>query len=320
MELSESDRRFANVFFPDYLEKHENMLKSGRRLVHYTQAGVAMKIISSEEVWLRNTHCMSDYMEVEHGLQCLIEAYDASDGELGIENVLDSIYSGLSDELRELFNGWIPHIRSETYITCLSEHIDDEDILGRLSMWRAYGGSAGVAMVLRNSILENELQDIKAYTAPVCYWTKEELSIKFNNLVKRIHENTEFLKQSPKERLIYSLFFALRIFVLCTKHPGFSEEREWRVFYTPALDQSDIVKYCVEEINGIPQKVYKIPLKNNPDRKIVGLQVDEIIDRIIIGPTAYPSVLFDAFVDLLKRAGVEDAEEKVVISDIPLRT
>ena len=48
-------------------------------------------------------------------------------------------------------------MRTDTYLTCVSEHKAEEDTLGRLSMWRAYyGGTNGVALVM----------DIAAFQAP----------------------------------------------------------------------------------------------------------------------------------------------------------
>jgi hypothetical protein len=37
------------------------------RFVHYTTAEAALSIIRTKRFWLRNTNCMSDYREVQHG-------------------------------------------------------------------------------------------------------------------------------------------------------------------------------------------------------------------------------------------------------------
>ena len=50
------------------------------------------------------------------------------------------------------------------------------------------------------------------------------------------------------------------------------------------------------------------------------LQPNELVNRVIIGPSRFPYVLADAFVALLEAAGVTDAGDKVFVSDIPLRT
>ena len=43
----------------------------GARFVHYTSAENALKIIQSKRLWLRNTLCMSDFREVQHGFDIL---------------------------------------------------------------------------------------------------------------------------------------------------------------------------------------------------------------------------------------------------------
>ena len=96
---------------------------------------------------------------------------------------------------------------------------------------------------------------------------------------------------------------------ICTKHPGFSEEQEWRAIYLPKLGEPSHLKMEIRSISGVPQLIYKIPLRNIPG----------LFNRLIIGPTQYPGALRDAFVELLTKAGVEKAAEKVFVSHIPLR-
>jgi len=112
----------------------------------------------------------------------------------------------------------------------------------------------------------------------------------------------------------------LRIFgVVCTKHPGFAEEREWRVVYSPSMYPSNHLIRAIEVIQGVPQPVYKIPLKNIPEEGLVGAEIPELLDRIIIGPTQYRLAIWEAFMDLLRQAGVADPAKKIVLSNIPLR-
>jgi hypothetical protein len=110
-----------------------------------------------------------------------------------------------------------------------------------------------------------------------------------------------------------------RFAVLCTKHPGFHEELEWRVIHSPTYEPSERVTKTIETIRGVPQHVIKIPLKNYPDEGFVGGELHELLDRIIIGPTQHPHAIADAFCDLLHQAKIPDPEKKICISDIPLR-
>lgn len=105
-----------------------------------------MNILRTKEVWMRESSCMNDFMEVEHGLNCVIAAYAAD--EKAFKRALDSVHPNIIEEIEKLFDAWIPHLRSDTYLTCVSEHDAREDTFGRLSMWRAYGDQNGVALVL----------------------------------------------------------------------------------------------------------------------------------------------------------------------------
>jgi len=41
------------------------------RFVHYTSAEAALRIITGKRIWMRNTTCMTDYREVQHGFEIL---------------------------------------------------------------------------------------------------------------------------------------------------------------------------------------------------------------------------------------------------------
>lgn len=51
-----------------------------RRFVHYTSADTAKKIIEKEPVWMRQSRCMNDFMEVDYGIDCLKNALDSQVG------------------------------------------------------------------------------------------------------------------------------------------------------------------------------------------------------------------------------------------------
>jgi hypothetical protein len=111
---------------------------------------------------------MNDYMEVEHGLACLSSTYNGEKGKQ-FQAVLDNIFDGISSEIATLFGSWQDHLRYETYLMCVSEHDDVEDDFGRLSMWRAYSETTGVALVLNNAPFLAPSDALKAYTSPVAY-------------------------------------------------------------------------------------------------------------------------------------------------------
>jgi hypothetical protein len=310
--------RINSIFFPSATRKITEVQESKTRFVHYTTAEVAMQIIQNSEVWMRNATTMNDYMEVEHGFQCLRSAYA---GEVGqqLKDAINTIFPELSDDLENRFSAWYPGFRYDTYLTCISEHCNTEDKHGRLSMWRAYGGNNGIALVLNNGVFVGESNPLKAYTSPVAYLNSDTFSDEFRLVTSNLLAEVEFLRTLEKSELVNLLFQAFRFAVLCTKHPGFHEEREWRVVYSPTMELSDYIKEAVWPVHGIPQKIQKIPLHNIPEHGFVGAEIPELLERIIIGPTQYPNAIYQAFCKLLFEAGVSDPENRVFVSDIPLR-
>ncbi len=261
---------------------------------------------------------MNDFMEVQHGLNCVSGAYNNAEGKF--KKVLESVFEGVSAEIEKLFNGWMPHFKTDTYLSCFSEHDDAEDTFGRLSMWRAYGGTTGVALVFNSAPFLLPSDALKAYASPVAYLVDKAFEEEFAKVAEAIEANSDFLRSQGRELFVSAVFNMLRFGCLCTKHPGFEEEREWRVLYGPTLAGSAHVIEDIKIINGTPQPIFKIPLKDIPDEGLTGVEIPALLDRIIIGPTKYPLAIWKAFVSLLGEAGVNEPQKKVRVSDIPLRT
>ena len=267
---------------------------------------------------MRKSMCMNDFMEVQYGLQCLYAAYRDKIGEK-FKSILERLFEGLRFEVEKLFDDWTWHLRTDTYFTCVSEHKVQEDVLGRLSMWRAYGGATGVALVMNNSPFQaQEPTDIlKIYASPVAYFDPKEFTDKFGEVVSKIEHEADFVKQRDREEIKGRIFRMLAFAAVCTKHPGFAEELEWRVIHFPWWESSTHMEKDIELIAGVPQLVYKIPLIDIPG--LTGITIPDLVDRIIVGPTRDPLAIREAFVELLAEAGVRDPNNKVYISNIPLR-
>lgn len=316
-ETHDSDR-LARLFLPFAMGKLARVADEQARFVHYTTADAAMKILQSREVWLRAAATMNDFMEVRHGRECLLAAYN---GEVGgqFKRELETLFPGCSVELERQFNESLPLLQSDTYMICLSEHRAEEDVLGRLSMWRAYGGDNGVAIVLNSTAFLSDADVLHAYSSPVAYLSAEQFEEKFVEMVNGVRANGQFLVRQGADLVTAHVLNMFRFAVLCTKHPGFQEEQEWRVVHSPLIEPSEHLKTDLQSVKGIPQIIVKLPLRDFPDEGFVGASPATLIDRIIIGPTEYPGPLFDAFSRLLEQAGVSDVPSKVVISNIPLR-
>jgi hypothetical protein len=307
------------LFSPRYFEVLGGLDLRHQRLVHYTSAENGLKIINGREVWMRHASVMNDFSEMEHGARCLATAWHSERGKR-FQGWLDQLVDGLSKRLAASFDRDQPSIKNDTYLTSVSLHETGmEDLYGRLSMWRAYGGKSGVALVMHPTAFQSETDLLGAYSYPVTYQDAAQFMAWFEVWADVLAVHTDQLKVVADELLAWHLNHAFRMFVLCTKHPGFHEEKEWRVFHTPLFDGGDgkAVRKSFETINGIPQPVFKIPL--DPTLGVPGLGLSELLDRVIIGPTQHATPIALAYAEALTRVGIEDPSKLIIISDLPLR-
>jgi hypothetical protein len=73
-------------------------------------------------------------------------------------------------------------------------------------------------------------------------------------------------------------------------------------------------------VAGVPQFVFKLPLDAAVSADLADIDLGKMLDRLIVGPSQYPFVMWSAFVKALEDAGVAEPEKKVFISGIPIRT
>jgi Protein of unknown function (DUF2971) len=307
---------------PYLMEKIAFAKDNNIRFSHYTSAYVAMEIIEKNEVWLRNAIVMNDFSEVQHGQQCLLEAWidDAVGGRL--RKLLESLRQGLADELATSFDQRNHDRVAQSYLVSISEHGNgtiDEDKYGRLSMWRAYGGENNVAFVFKNTPFLSESNALNAFTSPVLYADATRFKTEFSRVVDNFETHLGLAQQLGPDVVKQVLESAFHFACLSTKHPGFAEEREWRVIYSPTMWPSEKILSSIKTVGGVPQKIHRIPLANFPEEGFTGATLPELLEEIIIGPTENAFSIYDALVEKLGEAGVLEPWNKVRRSNIPLR-
>lgn len=308
----------TDVFLPTYKARAAEIKKKNTRMAHYCSADTALKILSNQEFWMRDATAMNDYSELEHG----IDLISKSKSREALKKALNSIYEGVVDDVDNYLREALKHIDSGTYITCFSEHSDTEESIGRLSMWRAYGGNAGVALILNNTPFIEGEGEVGLIVSPVAYLDQEDFDEKLEEVANNIRSNAKKLKQisNRDDFSVWAMHF-LMLIVLCTKHKGFAEEKEWRVISVPTMnDHKGFLKSDIHTVNGIPQKIMKIPLEDRPDLSLEGISIPKFLDKIIIGPSRHPLITWRAFREKLETIGVDESYEKVFCSDIPLRS
>ena len=66
--------------------------------------------------------------------------------------------------------------------------------------------------------------------------------------------------------------------------------------------------------------IYKLPIDAGVAPQLAHIDFTTMFDRLIWAFSAHPWVMYEAFTRALATAGVQNATERVVTSDIPLRT
>ena len=91
------------------------------------------------------------------------------------------------------------------------------------------------------------------YSSPVEYETPDTFTEKLDSYQRGLQANKHILGALSRAQLLDTLFNVLRFAALCTKHPAFAEEAEWRVVYAPNIERSPVVVQEVRTVRGVPQ-------------------------------------------------------------------
>lgn len=316
MELDESSLKFLEIFQPGDLELYKTLVEADQRFVYYTSADTALKIITNRELWFRNATVMNDFSEIQYGLQMIRAVFSGEEGERFMTAV-DEIHEGTIEKTGELLSGWEFDWEMETYLACVSIHKESEDRRGRLSMWRAYGDTA---IVINNTPMMVTADTLGVHSTPVRYFSEDSFAEHLAKVTNSILINRSYLQALGQEAFVASIHHMLFLIAISAKHPGFSEEQEWRLYYRPSERVSPAMTEEIVVLGGVPQKVFKLRLADEPENGLFGADIPSLLNRVIIGPSEFPYASRRAFVSTLERMGVKDANDKVIASDIPLRS
>jgi hypothetical protein len=311
--------KLFSIFMPTTFERRF-AIKAYSRFVYYTTAEDFFRILDREEVLFRSPRCMNDHREIENGIMQLQQWNNDTESSGSLVRALEACMPGVWKEGLKKYHHWLPNLRAQSYVLSVSEHDPDENETGRLSLWRAFDkGATGVAVVVSVAPFVQMTDALKAYPSPVAYWTRRQLYEEFEVVAHRVAANKDFLSKLNKAALTEMVFLMLLFAATCSKHPGFQQEREWRVLTNPLLWPSTRFTAHQDVIAGIPQTVYRLPLKNSPNEKLTGIELPELIDRVIIGPSSHAGPIRDAIVAKLAERNVADPGSKVIMSGIPVR-
>ena len=320
MQPDNDTKTLFDILYPQFSSDRDEVRHNNLRFAYYTTADTASKIIKNREVWLRNSLVMNDSSEITYGLEAAKRFWlgQVGKGKIYLDK-LEAEFPGVRSQVEEQLGQSGMNWRLRTYLACLSLHDQSEDKTGRLSMWRAYGD---VAVVINNTPFVGEVAEtdaLGAYFVKVDYSGQAGIEARLSHAAGEITNRVDLFGQHEMHVLVKAIVGSALVAAIGTKHPGFKEEREWRVVFQPHQEDHPVLKRKTETVGGVIQDIWALPLCHDPEKGLSRADLPNLLDRVIIGPSPYPYVSYTAFVNLLSEAGVENVEDKVIVSDIPLR-
>lgn len=278
---------------------------------YYTGADTAFKILSSGRVFMRDTRLMNDSAEISYGRFLLDSAIkDNETFSSFLAKAVPEYQSELRRALAEDY-GNLSNLGQRTFITSLSRHNLQKDYLGRLSMWRGYGGVDGVALLIGTSSFNGSNDWTGVYSSPVVYTSPQDFRDEFTSVFEKLLAMDIDWATVDHDDLRQSLSDYFLNICINYKHPGFAEEREWRIFSRPDTILSPYTYESTEIVRGVPQRVLSLDIggpAGNPASHLIGA---------LVGPARQQDVIREALVYEFLRLGLSDAAARVQTSPTP---
>lgn len=141
-------------------------------------------------------------------------------------------------------------------------------------MLRAYGGNSEKAeLVLRLPSEPSHAAGLRLLFSLVEYFSLGKLWQEFRNTLQNVRDNASVLTHINPDRVFNMAFFMLVLTALCSRHKGFSEEKEWRAIYLPHALPSNNVERSVEMWAACRRLFIKNQLENNAEKQIHVVQI-----------------------------------------------
>ncbi len=86
--------------------------------------------------------------------------------------------------------------------------------------------------------------------SPVAYLAESSVHKGLAEIIENIHANADYLRTVERSILVRTVFMMLLAAVVCLKHEGFREEREWRAIYAPKFWPSTLMESSTEIISA----------------------------------------------------------------------
>jgi hypothetical protein len=248
-------------------------------LYHYTTHGGLLGIAETKSIWATNIHYLNDAQEYR---------YAAEVAKACIGEIRRAELSPLRDFLDELEH-WVggdTHIR--IHVCCFSERSD------ALSQWRAYSrGGQGYSVGFDFKELTSAMSAQNFFLAKCIYAYEAQKLLVNEYVIQPAIRDFEKLGAEPSVEARQPLIkqFRSRFYQLAPKikHPGFAEEREWRLISRPISIPHAQHRFRVGTTLAIPYFGFRLTVDESP------LQLGEIV----VGPSREQELATSSAIDIL---------------------
>lgn len=279
-------------------------------LFHYTDAGGLLGILRDSKLWASDLRFLNDAQEAIYAL----ELFKSALGDLRNPALEESHPSHqYSEEFGRTFEGYKRGVADElgspkfpVYVTCFCESGD------LLSQWRAYGTDHGYTIEFNAEAIESAAEEIPGYhpdrmLMAVRYGREAAVQV-LSTALQNVLSDTNLGHVG-----VHAHYMALRLTAMlaAVKHPGFSEEREWRTvipfesyeaYARMESPERNLTRFRSSSIAIVPY--IEIPFPR------------EAVVRIRVGPGRHADIRQQGVQRLLDSRGYQ---AEVLISEVPVR-
>lgn len=221
------DSDMEALFDQNMARQERDFARMPTELFHYTKERVLQSVLQRGLVWAGNVRTMNDFREIEHAADIMRPIVEAA----------SAAHSGsqLVDDLREVGLRVLrpAEMNSEVFAFCLSEAHD------LLSQWRAYTGDGeGYELAFDTAGLTAALlRSFPSYAALRVEYDEAEQVARVEPIIEEVFRLAAKWgpqldpgdRDEAKARFAAFLASQLAASIVSFKHPGFHEEREWRI-------------------------------------------------------------------------------------------
>lgn len=288
-------------------------------LYHYTAAEGLLGMLQSRQMWATNVRFMNDTSELDYGIRLVREIFDEKEFVDQPSANVRTAFGRYREGIFAMLDDAEQNTKHFAVSFCENQNL--------LSQWRGYGQSGGgFALGLET----RSLREFAAEVLPNSPVTPAQIGV-FLRRVIYDRSSQEGLVRGWVRALVTSLEFHHdeRLFSLtarllyeclvCFKHPGFHEEREWRLIQQGRVGSTDVTKVDFRARTG--RIVSYTPLTFQPRsdlRAVASPDTNTLpVAAITYGPTLDPQAAERALRSLLESLGYVPGRVVIRPSGIP---